>query len=119
MANGHDDLSRADEPVVLYGEGNLGQFGWNGTECIRFLEIGMGMGHRDRHIPLAVEPVVLEDYEDGRRFGQYGWGGLESFPIPGDYDGDGVMEGAFYRPAENWWFIEGWNPTSFGAFMGL
>ena len=30
-----------------------------------------------------------------------------SFPIPGDYNGDGVMEQAFYRPSENRWFIEG------------
>ena len=39
--------------------------------------------------------------------GQYGWGGMASFPIPGDYDGDGIMERAFYRPLENRWFIEG------------
>jgi hypothetical protein len=39
--------------------------------------------------------------------GQYGWGGIESFPIPGDYNGDGITERAFYRPAENRWFIEG------------
>jgi hypothetical protein len=32
---------------------------------------------------------------------------LESFPIPGDYNGDGVMERGFYRPNENQWFIEG------------
>jgi hypothetical protein len=39
--------------------------------------------------------------------GQYGWGGLQSFPIPGDYDGDGAMEIAIYRPSENRWFIRG------------
>ena len=43
-----------------------------------------------------------------------------SFPIPGDYNGDGVMEQAFYRPSENRWFIEGkadfvwgWDTSSF------
>jgi hypothetical protein len=39
--------------------------------------------------------------------GQYGWGGLDSFPIPGDYNGDGITERGFYRHAQNWWFIEG------------
>ena len=43
----------------------------------------------------------------GDNLGQYGWGGMESFPIPGDYDGDGIAERGFYRHAQNWWFIEG------------
>jgi hypothetical protein len=34
-------------------------------------------------------------------------GGTDSFPIPGYYNGDGVMERAFYRPEENRWLIEG------------
>ena len=37
-----------------------------------------------------------------------GWGGDASDkPVSGDYDGDGVMEMAIYRPSENRWFIEG------------
>jgi hypothetical protein len=39
--------------------------------------------------------------------GQFGWGASALFPIPGDYNGDGMAERAFYRPAENSWFIEG------------
>jgi hypothetical protein len=39
--------------------------------------------------------------------GQYGWGGIESFPIPGDYGGNGFVKRGFYRSGENRWFIEG------------
>jgi len=49
--------------------------------------------------------------------GQYGWGGLESFPIPGDYDGDGTMVRGFYRYAQNWWFLEG-EPDFFWGWDG-
>ena len=31
----------------------------------------------------------------------------ESIPVPGDYNGDGVMERAFYHTPTNRWFVEG------------
>ena len=50
---------------------------------------------------------LIKGYPGGSHTGQFGWGGLESFPIPGDYNADGAAERAFYRPSENRWFVEG------------
>jgi hypothetical protein len=93
----------------VYGVGNLGQFGWNGSECIPV----PGDWDADQKTEIGIYHWPSNQWfwrnEDGtiHSLGQYGWGGTESFPIPGDYNGDGVMERAFYRPAENRWFIEG------------
>ena len=34
--------------------------------------------------------------------------------MPGDYDGDGIVERAFYHSPTNRWFIEGQDPVQFG-----
>ena len=46
--------------------------------------------------------------------GRYGWGGAESFPIPGDYSGDGTTDRGFYRYAQNWWFRDGQTDFFYG-----
>jgi len=46
--------------------------------------------------------------------GQYGWGGIASFPIPGYYTGGELLELGFYRGAENHWFLENWADFTWG-----
>ena len=43
----------------------------------------------------------------GDNLGAFGWGGDESVPVPGDYDGDGMIDRAFYHWPTNRWFVEG------------
>jgi hypothetical protein len=90
-----------------YDQGNLGQYGWGGADCIPVPGDYLGNGKTQiavYHVP--TNQWFVKGYP-GDNLGQYGWGGLQSFPVPGDYDGDGTWEIGFYRPSENRWFIEG------------
>jgi hypothetical protein len=87
--------------------GNLGQYGWGGSDCYPLVWDYDGNGSTDisvYHIPTNqwfVKGVP------GDNLGAFGWGGDESVPVPGDYDGDGVMDRAFYHWPTNRWFVEG------------
>jgi hypothetical protein len=39
--------------------------------------------------------------------GQFGWGGADCIPVPGDYNGDGKTEIAVYHVPTNQWFVKG------------
>ncbi len=44
----------------------------------------------------------------------YGFAGeTDVVPVPGDYDGDGTDEFAFYRPANGRWYVQGENSIGF------
>ena len=102
----------------MYGVGNLGQFGWDGADCIPV----PGDYDGDGAVDIAINHVPTNQWfvRGVGNLGQYGWGGLDSFPIPGDFNGDGAIERAFYRHSDNGWFIEdsdaftwGWGGQNF------
>jgi parallel beta-helix repeat protein len=92
--------------------GNLGQFGWGGSDSMPLIWDYDGDGKTDvsiYHIP------TNQWFVNGvGNLGQYGWGGDDSVPVPGDYNGDGRMERAFYHSPTNQWFVEGQDPVTFG-----
>jgi hypothetical protein len=92
--------------------GNLGQFGWGGSDSMPLVWDYDGDGKTDvsiYHIPTNQWFVMGVG-----NLGQFGWGGDESIPVPGDYNGDGRMERAFYHSPSNRWFVEGQDPVQFG-----
>ena len=38
------------------------------------------------------------------------WGQTGDFPVPGDYDGNGTIDLAVFRPATNTWFVRTASP---------
>jgi hypothetical protein len=95
--------------------GNLGQYGWGGSDSYPLVWDYDGDGINEvsvYHIP--TNQWFVKGYP-GDSLGQFGFGQGESIPVPGDYNGDGVMERAFYHWPTNRWFIEGVaDPISFG-----
>ncbi len=95
--------------------GNLGQYGWGGSNSMPIIWDWDGDGISDvsvYHIPTNqwfVKGVP------GDNLGQFGFGGDASVPVPGDYDGDGLVDRAFYHSPTNRWFIDGQPaPIGFG-----
>jgi hypothetical protein len=43
------------------------------------------------------------------------WGTAGDIPVPGDYDGNGSLEVAVFRPSNGYWFIQGGGALAFGA----
>ena len=55
-------------------------------------------------------PAQLPDFVSGTASGYY-----FILPVPGDYDGDGRADPAWYRDSDATWFIEGMAPVVFGS----
>ncbi len=94
------------------GIGNLGKYGWGGTDSMPLVWDYDGDGVTEvsfYHIPSNQWFV-----KGVGNLGKYGWGGEVCVPVPGDYDGNGVMERAFYHSPTNRWFVEGASPVTFG-----
>jgi hypothetical protein len=92
--------------------GNLGQFGWGGSDSMPLVWDYDGDGKTD--VSIYHIPTNQWFVKGVGNLGQYGWGGEESVPVPGDYNGDGQMERAFYHSPTNQWFVEGQDPVTFG-----
>jgi hypothetical protein len=94
--------------------GNLGQYGWEGSNCLPVVWDSDGDGLME----IAIYHIPSNQWfvrgHPGDNLGQFGWGAEDSVPVPGDYDGDGAMERAFYHTPTNRWFIEGRSPIQFG-----
>ena len=52
--------------------------------------------NRRFHLPYPHQPVVCQGFP-GDNLGQFGWGQEDCIPVPGDYNGDGIVERAFYH----------------------
>jgi hypothetical protein len=100
----------------VHGIGELGQFGWGGANCIPV----PGDWNGDGKIEIGVYYVpdnewIWRDASGTAHFmGQFGWGGAQSFPITADFEGQGAHLRLFYRPAENWWFADGFGDMVWG-----
>ena len=92
--------------------GNLGQFGWGGSDSMPLIWDYDGDGKTD--VSIYHIPTNQWFVKGVGNLGQFGWGGEESVPVPGDYNGDGRMERAFYHSPTNQWFVEGQDPVQFG-----
>jgi photosystem II stability/assembly factor-like uncharacterized protein len=92
--------------------GNLGQFGWGGSDSMPLIWDYDGDGKTD--VSIYHIPTNQWFVKGVGNLGQFGWGGEESVPVPGDYNGDGRMERAFYHSPTNQWFVEGQDPVTFG-----
>ena len=92
--------------------GNLGQFGWGGSDSMPLIWDYDGDGKTD--VSIYHIPTNQWFVKGVGNLGQFGWGGEESVPVPGDYNGDGRMERAFYHSPTNRWFVEGQAPVTFG-----
>jgi hypothetical protein len=92
--------------------GNLGQFGWGGSDSMPLIWDYDGDGKTD--VSIYHIPTNQWFVKGVGNLGQFGWGGDESVPVPGDYNGDGRMERAFYHSPTNQWFVEGQDPVQFG-----
>ena len=92
--------------------GNLGQFGWGGSDSMPLIWDYDGDGKTD--VSIYHIPTNQWFVQGVGNLGQYGWGGEDSIPVPGDYNGDGRMERAFYHSPTNQWFVEGQDPVTFG-----
>jgi hypothetical protein len=92
--------------------GNLGQFGWGGSDSMPLIWDYDGDGKTD--VSIYHIPTNQWFVKGVGNLGQFGWGGDESVPVPGDYNGDGRMERAFYHSPTNRWFVEGQVPVTFG-----
>ncbi len=130
--DGKDDMvlyNVADNQWFMYGYGTtneLGKFGWNGADCIPVPgdwngdgKWELGIYYANNSNPTGSNEWLWREHDrpdpaDVHFLHQFGWGAWASFPIPGDYNGDGIMERAFYRPGENLWFIEGQPEFSWG-----
>jgi len=100
------------DQFFVEGIGNLGQFGWGGSDSMPLIWDYDGDPKTDvsiYHIPTNQWLV-----KGVGNLGQYGWGGDESVPVPGDYNRDGRIERAFYHSPTNRWFVEGQAPVQFG-----
>jgi hypothetical protein len=101
--------------------GNLGQYGWGGSDSYPLVWDYDGDGKVDMSFYHILTNQWFVKGVPGDNLGQFGWGGEDSVPVPGDYDGDGMMERAFYHSPTNRWFVEfpdaveffeiGWNGT--------
>ena len=89
--------------------GNLGQFGWGGSDSMPLVWDYDGDGKTD--VSIYHIPTNQWFVKGVGNLGQFGWGGEESVPVPGDYNGDGRMERAFYHSPTNRWFVEGQDPV--------
>ncbi len=62
---------------------------------------------------------VLYSEDDYENYGAIPWGVSDDVPVPGDYDGDGRMDVAVWRPSDGMWHIRessnGYFSTLFGA----
>ncbi len=97
----------SSDQFFSYDTGNLGQYGWGGSDCYPLVWDYNGDGIGDTsiyHIP--TNQWFVKGYP-GDNMGQFGWGQEDCIPIPGDYNGDGTMERAFYHTPSNTFFIEG------------
>jgi hypothetical protein len=92
--------------------GNLGQFGWGGSDSMPLVWDYDGDGKTD--VSIYHIPTNQWFVKGVGNLGQFGWGGADSIPVPGDYNGDGRMERAFYHSPTNQWFVEGQDPVQFG-----
>jgi hypothetical protein len=92
--------------------GNLGQFGWGGSDSMPLIWDYDGDGKTD--VSIYHIPTNQWFVKGVGNLGQFGWGGEESVPVPGDYNGDGRMERAFYHSPTNRWFVEGQDSVQFG-----
>ena len=94
--------------------GNMGQYGWGGSNSYPLVWDYDGNGTTEVSIYHIPTNQWFVKGVPGDNLGQFGWGGDESVPVPGDYDGDGVIERAFYHFPTNRWFVEGQAPVDFG-----
>jgi hypothetical protein len=101
----------SDQSFTDYA-GNLGQFGWGGSDSMPLIWDYDGDGKTD--VSIYHIPTNQWFVKEVGNLGQFGWGGEESVPVPGDYNGDGRMERAFYHSPTNQWFVEGQDPVTFG-----
>ena len=86
--------------------GNMGQYGWGGSNSYPLVWDYDGDGKTDVSIYHIPTNQWFVKGVPGDNLGAFGWGGDESVPVPGDYNGDGVIERAFYHWPTNRWFIE-------------
>jgi hypothetical protein len=72
----------------------------------------------DGKTPVAAYHLPSNQFfmEFGGNLGQYGWGGLESFPLLWDFDGDRRNDISIYHIPTNQWFVKGYPGDNMGQF---
>jgi uncharacterized delta-60 repeat protein len=95
--------------------GNMGQYGWGGSDCYPLLWDYDGNGATNVSVYHIPSNQWFVRGVPGDNLGQLGWGADEAAPVPGDYDGDGWADEAFYHWPTNRWFIK-WGDGSVDSY---
>ena len=94
--------------VKGYPGDSMGQFGWNGAECVPVPGDYNGDGIPERsfyHSP--TNRWFVEWPDKSVTYVDFGFDGGNCIPVPGDYDGDGITDMVLYHLPTNKWFMYG------------